>query len=173
MRVRKAILPDAAVIHGLIFEYSRHGMLLPRSLVELYENIRDFTIVEDRRGILGCGALHFYGMHLAEVRSIAVWPRLKGSGVGRRLIDALLGEADQHHIACVCLFTRIPGFFSHLGFSEVKRERLPDKVYKDCLDCRHREHCDEVAMVRGRLPDFSRLEPRAARRPRLRSAPRR
>ena len=158
IRVRKALLPDAAAIHGLIFEYSRHGVLLARTLPELHENIRDFTVAEDSKGILGCGALHFYGMHLGEVRSIAVWPRLKGRGVGGLILDALIAEADQHRIACVCLFTRIPAFFAHLGFTEVKRERLPDKIYKDCLECRRREHCDEVAMIRGRLPNIARLE---------------
>jgi len=113
---------------------------------------------QDAGGILGCGALHFYGMHLGEVRSIAVWPRLKGRGVGGMILDALIAEADQHRIACVCLFTRIPAFFAHLGFTEVKRERLPDKIYKDCLECRRRGDCDEIAMIRGRLPRFSRLE---------------
>lgn len=158
VRVRKALLPDAAAIHGLIFEYSRHGTLLGRSLPEIYENIRDFTVAEDSTGILGCGALHFYGMHLGEVRSIAVWPRLKGRGIGGLIVDALLAEADQHRIACACLFTRIPGFFAHLGFTEVARERLPDKIYKDCLGCRRRDDCDEVAMIRGRLPSLTRLE---------------
>ena len=166
IRIRKATLPDAAAIHGLIFDYSRHGTLLARTLPELYENIRDFTVAEDAQGILGCGALHFYGMHLGEIRSIAVWPRLKGRGIGGMIVDALLAEADQHRIACVCLFTRISGFFGHLGFTEVKRERLPDKIYKDCLACRRRENCDEVAMIRGRLPNLARLELNQKRRTR-------
>jgi amino-acid N-acetyltransferase len=158
VRVRKAILPDASAIHGLIFEYSRSNDLLPRTLPELYENIRDFTVAEDGKGILGCGALHFYGMHLGEVRSIAVWPRLKGRGIGTMIVDALLAEADQHRIPCACLFTRTPAFFRHMGFAEVARERLPDKLYKDCNECRRRENCDEVAMVRGRLPSLAKLE---------------
>jgi amino-acid N-acetyltransferase len=162
--VRKALLPDAAAVQGLIFEYSRHGTLLPRSLVEIYENIRDFMVVEDKEGIIGCGALHFYGPHLAEVRSIAVSPRFKGRGGGRVLVDALVAEADQHRIACVCLFTRIPKFFAHLGFSEVKRERLPDKLYKDCVNCRRRDACDEVALVRGQLPNYVELDPEEAKR---------
>lgn len=158
VRVRKAVLPDALAIHGLIFEYARSYDLLPRPLPELYENIRDFTVAENNKGILGCGALHFYGMHLGEVRSIAVWPRFKSQGIGGMIIDALLAEADQHRIACACLFTRIPGFFKKLGFTEVARERLPDKIYGDCRDCRRRDECDEVAMIRGRLPSLARLE---------------
>lgn len=169
MRVRKALLTDAGAIHGLLFEHSRNGALLPRALVDIYENIRDFTVLENTRGILGCGALHFYGMHLAEVRSIAVWTRLKGRGLGRRIVRALLREAHQHRILCVCLFTRTPGFFSKLGFAEVKRGQLPDKVYKDCVNCPRLNDCDEIAMIRGKLPDLSRLEPRRPRRKRRRS----
>jgi amino-acid N-acetyltransferase len=159
MRVRNALLPDAAVIYSLIFEYARHGTLLPRSLPEIYENIRDFMVVKSGRRVIGCGALHFYGMHLAELRSIAVWPDCKGRGAGRALIDALLNEAHRHSIACVCLFTRTPEFFSHMGFTEVKRERLPDKLNKDCRNCRNRKCCDEIAMIRGRLPKLVRLKP--------------
>ena len=104
--------------------------------------------------LLGCGALHLYGTHLAEIRSIAVWPRCKGTGAGRVLMDALLEEAEQHHVHCVCLFTRIPKFFAHMGFTEAKREELPDKIYKDCANCPKLHACDEVAMYRGELPQL-------------------
>lgn len=152
MHSRKAVLPDALAIHGLIFEYARHGTLLPRSLKEICENIRDFTVVENRNRIIGCGALHIYGMHLAEIRSIAVWPEDKGRGAGRCLIEGLMEEAHEHHLHCVCLFTRAPKFFAHIGFKTVKKERLPDKIYKDCRYCKIRSDCDEVAMIKGRLP---------------------
>ncbi len=161
MHTRKAVLPDASAIHGLIFEYARHGTLLPRSLQEICENIRDFTVVENRGRILGCGALHIYGMHLAEARSIAVWPQDRGRGAGRVLMNGLLAEARGHHIPCVCLFTRTPKFFSHLGFKKVRMERIPEKVYKDCRYCKNRKECDEVAMIHGRLPKLlSDPEPR-------------
>ena len=71
MLTRRAILPDVEQIHKLIGEYSPDGTLLPRSLAELSENVRDFTVVEDDSEIIACGALHFYGRHLTEIRSIA------------------------------------------------------------------------------------------------------
>jgi amino-acid N-acetyltransferase len=71
------------------------------------------------------------------------------------LIDALMAEADHHRVTCVCLFTRIPEFFSHLGFTIAQREELPDKIYKDCMNCPKLHACDEVAMVRGELPQYS------------------
>jgi amino-acid N-acetyltransferase len=155
MLVRKAILPDVPQIHKLIAAYSPDGTLLPRSFPELCENVRDFIVVEDRNRIIGCGALHLYGQHLTEIRSIAVLPRAKGKGAGRLLIDALLAEAGEQQVSCVCLFTRIPDFFGHFGFRMATREELPDKIYKDCLRCPRLHACDEVAMVRGELPQIA------------------
>jgi amino-acid N-acetyltransferase len=162
MYARKAILPDAENLRALIAAFSGDGTLLPRSLAEICENIRDFTLVVQGDELVGCGALHLYGMHLAEIRSIAVWPKYKGTGAGRVLVDALLDEAEQQHVSCVCLFTRIPKFFAHLGFAEAKREELPDKIYKDCAICPKLHECDEVAMYRGELPQFAIL-PRPAK----------
>ena len=152
MLTRRAILPDVEQIHTLIRQYSHDGTLLPRTLAELSENVRDFTVVEDKGEIVACGALHFYGRHLTEIRSIAVSTRHKGKGAGRVLIEALLEEAERHKITCVCLFTRIPDFFAKFGFDYASREVLPDKIYKDCLKCPRLHACDEVAMYRGSLP---------------------
>ena len=152
MLTRRAFLPDVEQIHKLIAEYSPDGTLLPRTLAELSENVRDFTVVETAGEIIACGALHFYGRHLTEIRSIAVSPKHKGKGAGRVLIDALLEEAEHHKITCVCLFTRIPDFFAKFGFEYASREVLPDKIYKDCLRCPRLHACDEVAMYRGSLP---------------------
>jgi amino-acid N-acetyltransferase len=151
MHTRRAMLPDVEGIHSLIAQYSPDGTLLPRTIPELSENVRDFVVVEDEGGIVACGALHFYGRHLTEIRSIAVDPRHKGKGAGRVLIEALLEEAQAHQITCVCLFTRIPDFFAKFGFQFASREVLPDKIYKDCLKCPRLHACDEVAMYRGSL----------------------
>src|ERR1700758_2379989 len=70
MHTREALLRDAAPIHDLIASYSGDGTLLPRSLPEICENIRDFVVTEDAGRIIGCGALHLYGTRLAEILSI-------------------------------------------------------------------------------------------------------
>lgn len=158
MRTRRAVLPDVEQLHDLIQSYSEAGTLLPRSRAELCENVRDFIVVEDKGHIVGCGALHLYGQHLTEIRSIAVLPDYQGKGAGRRLIESLMAEAEHHHVSCVCLFTRIPDFFAHFGFRLAKREELPDKIYKDCVNCPKLHACDEIAMVRGELPTFAILE---------------
>ena len=158
--VRKARLPDAVNIFDLVNSLSGDGTLLRRSYAEICENIRDFTLAESDGGIfLGCGALHLYGPHLAEVRSIVVKPEAKGQGAGGRILLGLLEEAEQQCVQSVCLFTRIPDFFFHYGFRVVERTSLPDKIYKDCQTCPRLYACDEVAMARGPVPRIAVLGP--------------
>ena len=164
MRARNAKLPDAFAIEQLIQVHVGDGTLLPRSLKDICENIRDFIVVENEGEIVGCGALHLYGMHLAEIRSITVTSKSKGRGAGRVLVDALLKEAKQQSVTCVCLFTRIPDFFARMGFREVEKEALPDKALKDCQLCPRQNACDEIAMYMGTLPKIAAV----SRRPRAR-----
>jgi amino-acid N-acetyltransferase len=152
LRTRNATLPDVEAIQAIMQPYAEKNVLLPRTMAELCENVRDFVVAEREGVIIGCGALHLYGMHLAEIRSIAVTPAAKGTGAGRKLVEALIKEAERHRVSCVCLFTRIPEFFAHMGFTVATREALPDKIYKDCLHCPFLYACDEIAMFRGELP---------------------
>jgi amino-acid N-acetyltransferase len=152
LSTRNAALPDVEHIHAIIRSYSGNGTLLPRTVSELCENVRDFVVAEHDGQIIGCGALHLYGPHLAEIRSIAVVPSAKGLGAGAKLVRALMQEAERHRVSCVCLFTRLPQFFAHMGFSIATREALPDKIYKDCIHCPNLHACDEIAMYRGEIP---------------------
>ena len=172
IRVHKARLQDAQDIYDLVNSLSDDGTLLRRSYAELCENIRDFTVViratpEGDSTFLGCGALHLYGPHLAEVRSIVVKPEFRGLGAGDELIEALIAEAEEHKVLTVCLFTRIPDYFEHLGFRIADRTDMPDKIYKDCQTCPRLYACDEVAMVRGPLPKVAVLGPNTFQRPEL------
>ncbi len=166
--VRKAKLQDAVSIFELVNSLSGDGTLLRRSYAEICENVRDFTIAESENGVfLGCGALHLYGPHLAEVRSIVVRPEAKGQGAGGKLLRSLLDEAESQGVSGVCLFTRIPDFFFHFGFRVVDRTVLPDKIYKDCQTCPRLYACDEVAMVRGLVPKMAVLGPNKIPEPEL------
>jgi amino-acid N-acetyltransferase len=155
MRTRKARLWDAHAIYQLVESFSHDGTLLHRSYTEICENIGTFTIVEtDWNEFIGCAALHVYGPHLAEVRSIVVRPEIKGHGAGGLLVRSLLHQAEESGIRCVCLFTRIPAFFEHFGLRVTEHQALRDKVLKDCLHCARRDRCDETAMAIGELPEL-------------------
>jgi amino-acid N-acetyltransferase len=166
--VRKAKLQDAVNIFDLVNSLSGDGTLLRRNYAEICENVRDFVVAESESNVfLGCGALHLYGPHLAEVRSIVVKPEAKGQGAGGKLLQMLLAEAEEQGVQCVSLFTRIPDFFFHFGFRIVDRTVLPDKIYKDCQACPRLYACDEVAMVRGQLPRIAVLGPSKIAEPEL------
>src|ERR1700723_639922 len=103
MRVRKARLQDATNIYELVNSLSHDGTLLRRVFAEICENVRDFTVAESDGGVfLGCGALHLYGPHLAEVRSIVVKPEAKSKGAGGGILGPLIEEAELHGIQSVC-----------------------------------------------------------------------
>jgi amino-acid N-acetyltransferase len=88
-------------------------------------------------------------------------PGAKGKGAGGQVLKALIEEAEEHGIHSVCLFTRIPDFFFKYGFRTVEdKTELPDKVFKDCQNCPRLHRCDEVAMVRGKIPRMSILGPK-------------
>jgi amino-acid N-acetyltransferase len=153
LRTRKAQLQDAHAIHQLIDSFSHDGTLLPRSYAEICADLRTFIVVETHtHQFLGCAALHIYGSHLAEIRSIVVRPDIKGCGAGGRLVRELLRQANARGILCVCLFTRIPGFFEHFHFEAADRQIFHDKVLKDCRHCSRSNACDETAMALGELP---------------------
>ena len=166
--VHKAHLQDARNIFDLVNSLSGDGTLLRRSYAEICENVRDFTIAERIDGeFLGCGALHLYGPHLAEVRSIVIKAEARGTGAGGALLRALLAESEEHGVISTCLFTRIPDFFDHYGFRVAERSAMPDKIYKDCQTCPRLYACDEVAMVKGPLPNMAVLGPARVQQPEL------
>src|SRR5437879_3763350 len=76
--VRKARTADALAMQRLINGYADSGAMLHRSLSELYENIRDFFVVELEGQVVGCAALHVSWKDLAELKSLAVAQECQG-----------------------------------------------------------------------------------------------
>src|ERR1700689_1764761 len=111
LTVRKAVMRDIPPILDLINGYAAKGVMLPRTEFEMSEAIRDFTVVLSRDRLLGCGALHFYSPALAEIRSLAVAEHTKTNGVGRRLVKALVQEAQEYELDAAFAFTYVTGFF--------------------------------------------------------------
>jgi amino-acid N-acetyltransferase len=156
IEVRKATMRDIPAILDLINGYAAKGIMLPRTEFEMSENIRDFSVAYDGRKLAGCGALHFYSPTMAEVRSLAVDPDLKTKGVGRKVIEYLIAEAQRFELDAVFAFTYVPGFFEKMRFQVIERGALPLKAWKDCLRCPKFSACDEIAVMRVLRPDHYR-----------------
>ncbi len=148
VQFRKARLKDIPGVLRLINNYARLGIMLPRTELELAENIRDFSVMTVDGSVAACGALHIYSDNAAEVRSLAVLPEHQGMGAGRRIVTTIEDEAREFGLAALFAFTYVEEFFARLGYREVDRGELPLKAWKDCLRCPKFTACDEVAMLK-------------------------
>ncbi|MGE5551805.1 MAG: N-acetyltransferase [Bacteroidota bacterium] len=147
MMLRKAKMSDVESIHRLINDYAAQGLMLGRSRNMLYENLREFTVVEEEGRFLGTGALHIIWEDLAEIRALALEPDVIKHGIGRRLVETLIEEARALEIRTVFALTYQPGFFEKCGFRVVHKDDMPQKVWKECINCPKFPHCDEIAMT--------------------------
>src|SRR5258708_29508471 len=111
MKERRARSSDARAIFELIAGYSRQGLLLPRSEDEIQRNISHFLVHEDKKRVVSCVALESYGADLAEIRSLAVDPQLRGQRAGTKLLEFAIAEARRRGIARVFAVTHAPEFF--------------------------------------------------------------
>jgi amino-acid N-acetyltransferase len=146
--VRKARIADVPMIRELISHYSAKGDMLPKALIEIYEELRDFFVYTDGDDqVLGCCALHLFWEDLAEIRSLAVRESDKGAGIGTTLVEACLGEARELGIAKIFTLSSKPAFFAKQGFDEVDRSELPHKIWAACVKCAKFPDCDETALV--------------------------
>ena len=148
MIYRKARFDDIESIFGLVHIYAAQGEMLPRSRNTLYEDLRDMVIAESGSEVVGVGALHIMWDRLAEVRMMAIAPAYMRRGIGTEIVRWLLDEGDALGIEKVFTLTYKPDFFRKLGFIRISREELPQKVWKECIDCPKYPNCDEIAMIK-------------------------
>ena len=145
--IRKARINDVKPIQKLLTHFASRGDMLPRSLSELYESIRDFYVFEEGGVILGVSALHIVWEDLAEVRSVAVSEDAGLKGIGSQVVRATLEEARELGLKRVFCLTYKPDFFGKFGFRLVDKSELPHKVWGDCVKCVKFPDCDENAMI--------------------------
>ncbi|MCS7203312.1 MAG: N-acetyltransferase [Thermodesulfovibrio sp.] len=147
MKIRKALIKDVKTIHKLINDFAKKGEMLPRSLNEIYENLRDFYLVEENNEIKGVCALHILWEDLAEIRSLVVKKEDQNRGIGSLLVKKCLREAGILGVKSVFVLTYIPQFFKKLGFREIDKTKLPQKIWGDCIKCPKFPECDETALI--------------------------
>ncbi len=147
--IRKAKIEDIKQIQSLINSFAKQDIMLPRSLNELYESIRDFWVVEKNGKIIGCSALHISWDDLAEIKSVAVAKDKQRRGIGKELIDICIDEAKQMGVKKVFVLTYKPEFFKKFGFKKVKNSSLPHKIWAECINCCKFPNCQEIALLKN------------------------
>lgn len=147
MHIRKARMSDVEVIHSLINGYAADGLMLARSRSMLYESLREFSVVEVDGQVVGVGGLHIIWADLAEIRALAISSEHSGRGYGSLLVASLVQEAKDLDIPRVFALTTCVPFFEKCGFAVVSKETLPQKAWKECINCPQFPNCTETAVA--------------------------
>ncbi|MBN2407821.1 MAG: N-acetyltransferase [Elusimicrobia bacterium] len=148
MNMRKATLEDVTSLHKLINGYAKDNIMLPRSLNEIYDNVRDFWVIEENGEVVACAALHPTWEDMAEVKSLAVSQEHQHKNYATRLVKACLDECKTLRVNKVFALTYVPGFFEKVGFTRDKKESMPHKIWSECIKCPYFPDCNEVLMVK-------------------------
>jgi len=145
--LRRARVPDVPAMQKIINFYADRNEMLPRSLNELYENVRDYFVLEREGEVIGCCAMHVTWSDLAEVKGLALRDECRGRRLGETLVYACLSDAREFGVARLFVLTYIPDYFERFGFRRVEKAELPQKVWTECIRCPKFPDCGEVSMV--------------------------
>ncbi|MBI4825978.1 MAG: N-acetyltransferase [Nitrospirae bacterium] len=147
MNINKATIKDVRGMQSLINNFAKKDLMLPRSLNEIYENIRDFYVCVEDDKVIAVSALHVLWEDIAEIKSLVVSSEYQGQGIGKKLIRKCLKEAAALGLKKVFALTYKPEFFISQGFREADKNALPQKIWGECLKCHKFPECDESAVL--------------------------
>ncbi len=131
--VRRARTADVRDIRRLVDTYADDRRLLSKATVTLFEDVQEFFVADLDGRVVGCGALHVLWEDLAEVRTVAVDPELRGVGIGHRVLEGLLEQARAVGVERVFCLTFETAFFGRHGFVEIEGAPVPHDVYEQLL----------------------------------------
>ncbi len=131
--VRRARTGDVRAIRALVDLYTADRRLLSKATVTLYEDLQEFWVAELDGRVVGCGALHVMWEDLAEVRTVAVDPAVRGRGIGHALLRRLMETAGELGVARVFCLTFEVEFFRRHGFEVIDGAPVDPAVYDQLL----------------------------------------
>ncbi len=145
--IRNALPGDVESIYRLIKHYAQEGVILERSRDDILANIQSFIVAVNDNAVIGTVTHFDYGTNLVEVRSLAVDEKFQGHGIGKALLSELIAQVTSVSRVKIFTLTYKPGFFERNGFTRVPKEDFPEKIWKDCVNCKDQENCGETALV--------------------------
>jgi putative acetyltransferase len=106
MRIREATVADGDAIRAIVkatlaeFGFPVESSGIDADLANVPQSYQSlggvFRVIEDESGtIVGCGGLFPVDEKAVELRKMYFRPEIRGRGLGRRLLDDLVGEARQ------------------------------------------------------------------------------
>jgi amino-acid N-acetyltransferase len=157
--IRHAVEDDVDGILEIVNDYAAQNLMLPRTPEQIRRVLTHFLVATYEDRVVGCGSLVRLTAQLTELRSLAVAAGWRSTGLGRRLVEALVEEARRTGVQQLCALTLVEGFFNRLGFVTVDRWAISPKIWHECIYCPKFDACDEIAVL------MNLVEPEAAAQP--------
>lgn len=148
-RIRQARSSDASAIAGVIEPFAAEGLMLPRSEKVIARQVHEYRVAESvsTGDVVGSVAIRPFNRHLAEIIAFAVASDWQGKGIGVELLEGAVEECLLRGFRRVFAMTMRPGIFQRMGFEDVARERVPEKIRRDCRGCPFRVGCREQTLL--------------------------
>ncbi|MBN1531913.1 MAG: GNAT family N-acetyltransferase [Spirochaetes bacterium] len=145
--VRRARARDIDVIYDVIRPFWQEGLILERTRDDIRHSLDHFRIALFDGILAGVISYHDYGKHLKEIRSLAVKKEYSRRGIGSRLVKSLVRSLKTADSPKIFVLSYSPVFFEKNHFTRVDKETLPEKIWKDCINCKDADKCGETALV--------------------------
>ena len=145
--IRPAAEADIEGILAIVNGYAAQNLMLPRTDGQIRRVLRWFLVAEDQGQIIGCGSNVELTPQLTELRSLAVAPEYRSTGLGKRLVEALIARARSDGYDQICALTLSESFFNRCGFATVDRWSISSKIWHECIYCPKFDACDEIAVM--------------------------
>jgi len=148
IELKKATLLDIPAMQKLVAKEVADGIILKRENDEVATNIRSYVLAFLDGELVGYAALHIHSQELAEIRSLIVSPKVRGLGIGSKIVEFCKKEAKELGVKEILVLTYIADFFKKLGFKEIEKEKIPNhKIWQDCIKCLHFPNCNEISLI--------------------------
>ncbi len=144
----KPTVLDIEKMQELVAEDVKNGNILDRNANEMATTIRSYTVARYKDQIVGFVALHVHTTTLSEIRSLIVKKEFRGKGIGKKLIQSSIKEANDLQLKQILVLTYQKKLFESFGFIEIQKESIPEtKIWADCIKCKHFPICDEISLI--------------------------
>ena len=164
--IRPATEADIEGILDIVNGYAAQNLMLPRTDEQIRRVLRWFLVAEAAGPVVGCGSNVELTPQLTELRSLAVAPEYRGTGLGKRLVEALVARARSDGYDQICALTLSEGFFNRLrlrhgrSLGHLAEDLARVHLLSEVRRVRRDRRADEPD--RDRSPRRSRLRPRSS-----------
>ncbi len=145
--IRTAKESDIDGILGIVNGYAAQNLMLFRNAEQIKRALPGFIVAASGGKVVGCGSNVPLTSRLVELRSLAVAPEARGTGLGKRLVEMLVVKARDAGYDQICALTLSEGFFNKCGFTTVDRWTITPKIWQECIYCQKFDACDEIAVL--------------------------